>query len=430
MRWFILTIATFACTPPPVVVFDGGGGGAGGSATAGGSASAGGTGTAGGSVGSYDGGTDPSCTVPGCLRAITKIGDYTVADLLPFIAPGATLDNGYSVYTLELFSDGVPTKATVTIPFAATAPTTGWHIVANNHGTTGLGDACAVAGTVAGAGLAGLFGAHGLIGVAPDYPGLGEPGVHPYLVKKSEGRASLDALRATRWLARQLAVPLSGRFAVAGLSQGGHATLAAAAEHMGYAPELDIRGFAASGPASMWEEQWRLGVSVDGAHIPLHAMLIYSWSKHYAYSGPTVWTPATAAKIDMVMNDSCAASVPSIGDQLGSSAAGIFDSAFLSAYRTASWGPYFVFHDAFTQNRIGPWAQSAPLKIYQGTADDTVPEWATTAMVAGLRDGGVTVDYELVPDGGHVDVAFGFVAYPQLRTTQSIAWLKARLDAP
>jgi hypothetical protein len=42
----------------------------------------------------------------------------------------------------------------------------------------------------------------------------------------------------------------------------------------------------------------------------------------------------------------------------------------------------------------------------------------------------VEVEYEVVPGGGHTDVAFGFVAYRQLRTDESIAWLREHLDAP
>ena len=36
--------------------------------------------------------------------------------------------------------------------------------------------------------------------VFTDYPGLGTPGPHPYLVGESEGRAVLDSIRAARQL--------------------------------------------------------------------------------------------------------------------------------------------------------------------------------------------------------------------------------------
>lgn len=61
------------------------------------------------------------------------------------------------------------------------------------------------------------------------------------------------------------------------------------------------------------------------------------------------------------------------------------------------------------------------------TADLTVPEWATHEMVDVLRDGGVTLDCVLVPDAGHVDVAFGYLAYPQARTEDALMWLRTQL---
>jgi acetyl esterase/lipase len=272
-----------------------------------------------------------------------------------------------------------------------------------------------------------------MIGIAPDYPGLGTPGVHPYLVTESEGKAVLDALRATRALATMEGIAFSGRFVVTGLSQGGHATLAAAALHRSYAPDLDIRGFAASGPATVWEEHFRKGIAFDGSHVSLHAMLMYSWSDYYHYGGPSLWSATVAPTIDDVMRNNCVFSVPghdTLEHKLGDSAATIFSPEFLNAYRSGDWGPYSAFHDAFSKNRVGPYVATAPLKIYQGDADDTVPKFATDEVVAALRAGGNEIDYEIVPGGHHIDVAFGFVAYPQKRTNESIAWVRAELERP
>ena len=55
---------------------------------------------------------------------------------------------------------------------------------------------------------------------------------------------------------------------------------------------------------------------------------------------------------------------------------------YQAAYKSGEWGPdYAAYGDYFRQNRIGPYDQTAPLKIYQGDADDTVPEWGTHAVV-------------------------------------------------
>lgn len=393
---------------------------------------------AGADAGPADGGPvapDPGCTANGCLRTVKFVGDFGKAQLQPYLEAGVVIDTGYSIYTVEYVTGERTSLATVTVPYPATAPAGGFHLGANAHGTIGLEDPCALTGTLYGTGLAGLFGARGIIGVSPDLPGLGTPGLHPYLVSQSEGRGALDALRAARNLALWKGLPVSGRAAVVGLSQGGHVALAAAAQHQGYAKEIDVRAFAAAAPASVWEEQWRVGVSFDGPHLTYHAMLMYSWASVYGYAGPGIWAGATAPTIDQTMTTSCLVPVPgsptTLGDRLGTQAAQIFEPGFLAAYRAGTWGTtWAVFGEAFKANRIGPYPQTAPLAIWQGDADATVPESGTKAVVDALRSGGVVVDYRVVPSGQHADVAFGSVSQAQLRTEESMAWIRAQLDAP
>jgi S-formylglutathione hydrolase FrmB len=360
------------------------------------------------------------------------VGDYGRALLEPYLEPGVAIDNGYSVYWIEYWTDGATSLANVTIPYDVDPPDTGWAVVANLHGTTGLDDVCSLTRTALGTGLAGLFGARGMIGVAPDYPGLGTPGLHPYLVARVEGRAGLDALRATRAVAAILGVPTSGRVAVAGLSQGGHAALAAGAEHAAWAPDLDLAAVAASGPATVWEEHFRLGVGIDGPHIAYHGMTMYAWAAFYGHGDAPLWTPEVAATIDQVLATRCIFAWqpgdPTIADELPHRGAELFDPAFLAAYETGDWGAdYAVFGDAFAANRVVPFSQTAPIAVWQGDADDTVLLAATTEVVASLEAAGMDIDYRIVPGGGHVDVAFGFVAEAQLRTQESIEWIRARL---
>jgi hypothetical protein len=373
----------------------------------------------------------PSSAADGTLLDVKFVGDYPLASLQTAVPAGITLANGYRVYTISFATGGRQARAAVTVPSHVAPPPGGFHVVGNSHGTTGLGDPCAVVGTVAGTSLAGTFGARGFVGVALDYPGLGTPGLHPYLVAASEGRAALDALRATRALAAREHIPLSGRFALVGMSQGGHATLAAAALHKSYAPDLDVRAFAVAAPAIAWEEHWREGARADGSHLVYHAMLIHAWATHYNFRGPSVWAPGRAPTIAADMERYCAWSPrgePGLATRLPPRAEEIFSPAFLHAYRTGDWGPYAPFHAWFEENRIRPYRQTAPLKIYQGDADVYVPEWTTRQLVSALRDGGVKVDYEVVRGGTHFDVAFGWITAFDRRTKESIAWLRQQLD--
>src|SRR5271170_2262080 len=78
----------------------------------------------------------------------------------------------------------------------------------------------------------------GYVVAATDYPGLGTPEVHPYLVGESEAHAVLDSVRAARAIPEAAA---GARFAAWGHSQGGQAALFTGIEASRYAPELAAR---------------------------------------------------------------------------------------------------------------------------------------------------------------------------------------------
>ncbi len=117
---------------------------------------------------SADPAPDPECDLDGCLLSADKVGDYPVAALAPFLEPDVHIDNGYTVWTVRHRTDGAESLAAITVPLPVDPPEGGYGVVANNHGTTGLDDPCALTGTVFGAALSGLFGARGAIGVATD----------------------------------------------------------------------------------------------------------------------------------------------------------------------------------------------------------------------------------------------------------------------
>ena len=129
-------------------------------------------------------------------------------------------------------------------------PATGRNVVAWAHPTTGVAENCAPSllkdalDTIPH--LPALMALDDVV-VATDYPGLGTPGPHPYLVGESEGRAVLDSVRAARQIPKIGAGP---RFAAWGHSQGGQAVLFAGSSRSAYAPELTLVGVAAIAPAT------------------------------------------------------------------------------------------------------------------------------------------------------------------------------------
>ena len=112
--------------------------------------------------------------------------------------------------------DPVAEVAMVFIP-NGTPPADGWPVVAWGHGTSGVGDSCAPSKYPSlypdpwpqyGNEVARLV-RQGYVVTAPDYEGLGTPGLHSYLNTDTEAFAMIDAVRAARHLAQEVAAPPS-----------------------------------------------------------------------------------------------------------------------------------------------------------------------------------------------------------------------------
>jgi pimeloyl-ACP methyl ester carboxylesterase len=161
-------------------------------------------------------------------------------------------------------------------------PKGGWPVVSFGHGTTGIADACAPTRAAHSPGDA----TSSDLGYAPlldgwikqrfaivrtDYEGLGTPGVHPFLIGRSEGYGMLDIVRA----ARQVDPALSERIVISGHSQGGHAALWAASLARQYTPELRVLGTVAFAPQSHTAEEAGFLKTVSDTGLTAFAGLIF-----------------------------------------------------------------------------------------------------------------------------------------------------------
>jgi acetyl esterase/lipase len=165
---------------------------------------------------------------------------------------------------------------------APTEPVAGPHpVLAWGHGTTGIARPCAPSVTDAPLeGIPDMTGAleRGWVITLTDYPGLGTPSPHPYLVGQSEGRAVLDSVRAAHSL--DTGLDLDDRYAIWGHSQGGHAALFAGQLAGGYLPELPLVGVAALSPATRLQDNL---AAVEGT-TPGDLLSIYAataWEEYY-----------------------------------------------------------------------------------------------------------------------------------------------------
>ena len=247
--------------------------------------------------------------IGGLLAALTMIGPANAQQAGQLISADPVVDTpaGMQAWRVRYWTtDGSNRPREVTGMVVApreAIPAQSRNVLAWTHGTSGVATRCAMSTnpqfwTVTPA-LAAVR--QGYVVVAPDYPGLGSQGVHPYLVGQDTGRSVLDAVRA----ARSIPGAASGsRFAVWGESQGGHASLWTGQIAQTYAPDLQLIGVAASAPTTGLVQNVRQ-VPNKTVGALMTAFIGYSWSNHYGAPLSTLGGPQTQGIITRLAQNNC-----------------------------------------------------------------------------------------------------------------------------
>lgn len=341
----------------------------------------------------------PAPTIEGSTYAVpddlddARPGDVLAVEALPPVDRLAGARRHRVLYASE-DRDGetVAVSGTVLVP-DGDAPEGGWPVVSWGHGTTGVADVCAPsltdnlfyneyaqeASTLLEAGYA---------VAATDYPGLGTPGMHSYLVGVDEGSSMVDVVTA----ARALEPDLSSTWFAVGHSQGGQAALFATqlAER---APDLDLAGAVAIAPAS-------------GLHLALPAViagmapadLVYGVymlaglsTVDEAFAVEDALGPAGLEHRDLLLEDAClldayAALDPDEVDQ-------VFD---LSPEEAQALSERIAEHGNAERDPV-----VGPVLVVQGEDDLDVPAALTRLLVDTLEERGSPVELRTYAGLGH-----------------------------
>ena len=285
-------------------------------------------------------------------------------------------------------------------------------VLAWTHGTSGVAKRCAPS-------LSPIFWTHspgldgvrqGYVVVAPDYPGLGSEGVHPYLVGEDTGRSVLDAIRAARSIAGAAA---GNRFAVWGESQGGHASLWTGQIARTYAPELELVGVAAAAPTTDLVQNVRM-VPNKTVGALMTAFIGYSWSNHYGAPLSTLGGWQTQGIMTRLAQNNCIEleTKPKLLTMVGI-------LTVQSRLKDKDLGT------------IEPWARLArtnsptteqfgvPMLIAQNPKDDLVAPAVTRAHAKALCGSGARLRYLAISGSGHATSA-------KDSASETLAWIADR----
>jgi pimeloyl-ACP methyl ester carboxylesterase len=291
-------------------------------------------------------------------------------------------------------------------------PSGGRPIVAWAHPTSGVTPRCAPSLAIfLFQQIQGLrsFLERGYVVAATDYPGLGTPGPHPYLVGVSEARAVIDAVRVASTM------PGAGggkRFAVWGHSQGGQASLFTGMIAGKYAPELTLLGVAAAAPATELGALMEDDINtVGGKNIT--AMTLWSWHRVFGAPIDKVVDPRAIPVIDQLAHECIEGPFDLVArEKLGRP----LEQYFLTGEGLAKTEPW---RRLLQENSTGSLPPDIPVILAQGTDDQIIRPEVTRDYMAELCKAGDRVKMVVLPDIGHGRAA-------QASTIDAVNWIAER----
>lgn len=314
-------------------------------------------------------------------------------------------------------------KATALLMFPQTPqPKDGWRVVVWEHGTVGIGDRCAPSNNALDQDFkttaVGLLKA-GYVIVAPDFEGLGTPGIHPYLNLGSEAKSAIYAVQAIK---QRYKNQLNGAWMSVGQSQGGHGALGTAE----YAnDDQHYKGTVAAAPAS------NLGLIALGAPAILdklvtegkQAIAIEAYAglltfAAYATVGIKAYEPQFDYKqvFELRSGEIAAYAEGSTGEQ-GECLEPLYSrfstdiKDFLKKNPNMTVLDYPALKKDFNENQTvkkflfdnqpGTKKIKSPVMIIQGTADEAIPYLITEGLKDHLIELGTTVRFVPVDGASH-----------------------------
>ncbi|MBS2939173.1 hypothetical protein KDN32_15640 [Nocardioides sp. J2M5] len=261
----------------------------------------------------------------------------------------------------------IAASGTVLVPNAPWIGVGSRPVIGYAPGTQGMADRCAPSRLFSegieyeGIGIEALL-LRGYAVAMPDYEGLGTAGVHTYMDRVSQGRATLDAIRAAQRLSGTGLSP-SSPVGIMGYSQGGGAAASAVELASTYAPDLKVRGAVVGAvPADLA----RVATTLDGG--------LYSAFAFFALRGLSASYDVDLAPY---LNDRGRA----VSDQVEQEC--VFDllnHAFVkSSTLSASGRPMSAlmeqepFRSIVEAQRIGTIKPTVPVLVTHSALDDVIP---------------------------------------------------------
>lgn len=216
--------------------------------------------------------------------------------------------------------------------------------------------------------------------LAPDYPGLGAEGIHPFLIGEPTATSVLDAIRAIQ---TTTVAQINNKTVIWGYSQGGHAAAWAAGVQPSYAPELALDGIILGSPALDPAELFQASEDSPISRV-IWALSAVAWSRLTGISLQGAIKPESLAAVRETAKHCFIGAEAIVG---------------LAATDAMGGKPHLInplhvepFATMLHENRA-PTKLSLPVLVVQGGKDITVPPAQSQLMIAEMQSYGTETTY-------------------------------------
>jgi alpha-beta hydrolase superfamily lysophospholipase len=246
-------------------------------------------------------------------------------------------------------------------------------IVSLQHGTTFLKDkAPSAVGDFTGMEY---FASAGYIAIMPDYIGYGESSeiFHPYYDEKHSAMAVIDFVKSAKEFLSNKNIPFNDQLFLAGYSEGGYVTLAAAHElEFNSAHNLKVTAVAAgAGGYDLGEMLRSVTTKTYYAYPAYLAFVIVAYNQTNGWNKPLNYY--FQEKYARVLETYLTGEHDGwqINSRLTTNVKSLLSPGFYESLKTADGE--IEFKKALIKNSVDGWKTNIPIRLYHGTRDEIIP---------------------------------------------------------
>ncbi len=274
-------------------------------------------------------------------------------------------------------------------------------IVSVQHGTTFVKDEAPSTGSYTGMEL---FASAGYIALVPDFIGYGKSAdvFHPYYDKEHSALAVIDMIKSAKEFLTKEKIGFNEKLFLAGYSEGGYVTMAAAEEiETDASHNMKLTAVAAGAGGYDLVEMLR-GVTTNNyyAYPSYLAFVIMSYNNTYDWNKPLNYFFNTqyADALNQYMNGEYGGSF--INQKLTTDVTSLFNTDFYARLKQPE--AETELKQAIENNSIIGWKTTTPIRLYHGTKDEIIPYQNSEVTLENLKQAGSSdVTLTLIQNGTH-----------------------------